>query len=80
MPAKITLPPDLAEQRRRTGGRIRALRTERGWTQEQLAERAGVDRQTIYRMELSSRGLSIDAYLVVAAALGIPAWRLFRDE
>ncbi len=56
------------------------LRTERGWSQEELAERAGVDRQSVGRIELSSRGLSIDAYLAIAGALGVPMGRLHRDE
>lgn len=33
------------------GARVRMLRTERGWSQEELAERAGIDRRTIQRIE-----------------------------
>lgn len=70
------------------GDRIKRLREshldENGqpdpWTQDVLAVHAGLHRNTIIRMETSSRGLSIDAYLVVADALGVPLWRLFRDE
>lgn len=80
MSAKIHLPPDLLAERAQIGARIRALRAERGWSQEHLAERAGVDRQTVYRMELSTHSSSINAYLLVAAALGVPSDRLFRDE
>ncbi len=49
-------------------------------TQEDLGELAGLDRQTIGRIENSVRGNSIDVYLLVADALGVPLWRLFRDE
>jgi len=80
MSAKITLTAEQLERRRAAGARIRTLRTDRGWSQEHLAERASIDRQTIYRIELGTRGPSIDAYLVVADALGVPLWRLFRDE
>jgi transcriptional regulator with XRE-family HTH domain len=80
MSAKINLTESQLRERALVGVRIRHLREDRGWTQPQLAERAAIDRQTVGRMELSLRGPSIDAYLAVAAALGIPAWRLFRDE
>jgi putative transcriptional regulator len=81
MPAKIHLTPEQLTERRAIGARVRALREDRGWTQPQLAERAGLgDRQTIYRIELGTHANSIDAHLVVADALGVPLWRLFRDE
>jgi transcriptional regulator with XRE-family HTH domain len=80
MPAKIHLPPELAADRQRDGARIRRLRRDRGWTQENLAERSGLDRNTISRMETGARGLPITAYYLVAHSLGVPLWRLFRDE
>lgn len=73
MPAKINLTAEQLAQRRAIGARIRTLREEQGWTQPQLAERAGLgDRQTVYRVELGTHASSIDAYLVIAAALGVP--------
>lgn len=72
MPAKINLPDELLEQRRAIGARIRALRTERGWSQEQLAERTTIDRQTIYRIELGTMNSGINTYLLAAAAFGVP--------
>jgi DNA-binding XRE family transcriptional regulator len=81
MPAKIHLRPEQLAERQAIGVRVRALRQGRGWTQPQLAERARLgDRQTIYRIELGTHATSLDAYLVVADALGVPLWRLFRDE
>lgn len=80
MPSKIHLPPELVAERQAIGTRIRVLREERDLSQEKLAELAGLDRQSIYRVELGSRGLSINAYLAVATALGVPTWRFFRDE
>lgn len=80
MPAKIHLPSHLMDERQLIGSRIRRLRAERRWTQEQLAERCGLDRQTISRAETSTRGLPIDVYLLIANALGVPLWRLFRDD
>lgn len=81
MPAKIVLTPEQHAERRAIGIRVRSLREDRGWTQPQLAELAHLgDRQTIYRIELGTHATSINAYLVVADALGVPLWRLFRDE
>lgn len=51
------------------GGRIRALRIQRGWTQEQLAEIAGVSPRTIQRAEAADRA-SFDTVRAVAGAFG----------
>ena len=37
-------------------GRLRVLRTEKGWSQADLAERAGVSRQTINAVETERYG------------------------
>ncbi|MFJ8437689.1 helix-turn-helix domain-containing protein [Kitasatospora griseola] len=80
MPFKIHLPPHLLMDRQVIGGRIKGLREAHGWTQEDLAEHSGLHRNTIIRMETSTQAPSLDAYLLVADALGVPLWRLFRDE
>ncbi len=80
MPFKINLPPHLLMDRQVIGGRIKALREARGWTQEGLAEHSGLHRNTIVRMETGAQAPSLDAYLLVADALGVQAWRLFKDE
>jgi transcriptional regulator with XRE-family HTH domain len=54
------------EQRRALGERIRYLRHERGLSQERLAERAGLDRQSVGNYERSA----------LADALGVAPWRL----
>jgi transcriptional regulator with XRE-family HTH domain len=57
--------------------RIRAARQARGWTQNELADKAGVAARTIYAVE---RGLSCRQATKrrILAALGV-AWEL-RDE
>ncbi len=50
-------------------GRIRALRKSRRWSQEELAERAGLGVATVARLERSGRG-QIATLLRVASALG----------
>jgi transcriptional regulator with XRE-family HTH domain len=53
------------------GGRIRQLRYDRGWSQRQLGDLAGVSESLISRVESGGRGLSKDAARAVATAFGI---------
>jgi transcriptional regulator with XRE-family HTH domain len=59
------------------GTNVRRLREARGWTQAELAERAGVEPRTIQGLEL---GVSARLSTIVAVAnvLGVPVARLFR--
>ena len=54
---------------RMLAARIRTLRTARRWSQEELAERAGLGVATVTRLERSGRG-QISTLLRIAAALG----------
>lgn len=74
------LPDWVRQQRRELGRRLRELRRERDLTQEQLAERAGVDSKTISRAENGHFNIGVDLIGALARALGVPTWRLFRDE
>jgi transcriptional regulator with XRE-family HTH domain len=56
------------------------LRVERGWSQEKLAEVAGLGRHTIYRTELGTHAASIDAIALIACALGVLPRDLFPEE
>lgn len=75
---------DLSElverHRREVGQRLRRLRTEAGLSQIALAERAGLDHRTISRCENGHRATSIDVIARLAFALGVPPWRLLRDD
>ena len=53
------------------GSRLAALRRERGLTQEQLAEAAGLEPLTLSRVENGSRTLSIANLARVAACLDV---------
>jgi len=58
--------------KRDLGTVIRKLRTKRKWTQEQLAERAGLTRSYITLMESGKRGNpSLPAVKALAKALGV---------
>ena len=59
------------------GRRIKILRGQRQWTQAELAQRAGVARQTIISAE-SGRPLRQSALQRVATALGVDVEELMR--
>ncbi|MFF2651451.1 helix-turn-helix transcriptional regulator [Streptomyces sp. NPDC058045] len=64
--------PWILTARRAIGNRIRAVRLHRCLTQERLAELAGLDRQTINRIEQGHAAASIDNLLRIARALDVP--------
>ncbi|UUU21735.1 helix-turn-helix domain-containing protein [Streptomyces sp. DSM 40750] len=70
MPA---LPPDrvqLDERRQAFGDRLRSARREAGLTQEQLAERAGIDRAAYSELERGQRDARLSTLLRIESALG----------
>jgi transcriptional regulator with XRE-family HTH domain len=50
--------------------RLRVLRTERGWTLDELARRSGVNASTISRMETGRRRIALDHLAALSGALG----------
>jgi transcriptional regulator with XRE-family HTH domain len=58
---------------RRVRRRLRELRTERGLTLRQVAERASIDISTLSRLEAGKRRLALDHLPALAAALGVSA-------
>ncbi len=69
MQAKTSEEPVDARVRRR----LRELRTERGLTLAQVAERAHIDLSTLSRLEAGKRRLALDHLPALAAALGVSA-------
>jgi transcriptional regulator with XRE-family HTH domain len=53
--------------------RLRELRTERGLTLHQVAERASIDISTLSRLEAGKRRLALDHIPALAAVLGVSA-------
>jgi transcriptional regulator with XRE-family HTH domain len=53
--------------------RLRELRTERGLTLQQVAERASIDVSTLSRLESGKRRLAVDHIPLLADALGVTA-------
>ena len=72
-----------------TSKRIRALRLRQGYTQEEAAERVGVERSYYSRMERGIKGCSVDVLARTAQVYGVsldylvlgPGWALqFQRE
>lgn len=61
------------------GYRIRLLRTERGWSQERLAERAQVHVNYLGEVERGQRNPAIWNVSRIARALGMSLAELFED-
>jgi transcriptional regulator with XRE-family HTH domain len=63
------------------GARIRALRQQREWTQEELGGRADLDFTTIGGAERGEKSLSLNSLARVADALGVDlAWLVRQRE
>lgn len=57
---------------------IRRFRIEQGLTQAQLAERLGVHRDTVSRVETGKRALELGEFFEWADALGVSSEELFQ--
>ena len=62
------------------GRRIRVLRVARGWSQEGLAEIAGVHRNYIGQVERGAVSVSVSQLLKIARALEVAVGVLVEDE
>ncbi|MGD1082947.1 MAG: helix-turn-helix transcriptional regulator [Candidatus Sulfotelmatobacter sp.] len=63
--------------RRLFGKRLRQLRTERGLSQEQLADLAGLHRNYIGNIERGENGIGIDNIMLLARTLKVKPAALF---
>jgi transcriptional regulator with XRE-family HTH domain len=61
------------------GKRVRELRTARAWSQERLAEEAGMHRTYMWGIEQGARNPSLRHLSRLADALGIPLQTLFDE-
>ena len=61
------------------GRRVRAARTDRGWTLDELAERSGVSRRMIVNVESGTSNASIATLLRLATALHVSLADLVTD-
>lgn len=80
---KRTKPPLDAQARRRrreVGERVRSLRRERKIAQDALANRIGIERSTLQRIEYGKTRTTLDTLWAIADALGVPVTRLLADD
>jgi len=61
------------------GIRVRQLRKLRGWSQEDFAHRAGLDRSYMGGVERGERNISLENICVIAKALDVPTANLFME-
>ena len=60
--------------------RVKELRSERGWTQEQLAQAVGVSRQSINSIERDRHIPSLTLALIFAQVFECPTDQIFQLE
>lgn len=59
---------------------VRALRRQRSWSQEQLAEATKLHRTYIGAVERAERNVSLHSIAKLARGLGVPAFELLRPQ
>jgi len=65
--------------RKKFGQKVTALRKEAGISQEALADRCGLARSYMSRIERGNANPSLDAIEILAGGLKVPINRLFED-
>ena len=68
---KALLFPQVERKLQIVGSQIKLARLRRGWTAQEIAEKASVGRSTITQIEKGSPSVSMGMYLAVLNALGL---------
>lgn len=80
MQAPGDLAPVIKRELRRLGLRLRALRQERGLTQEQAAEAMGIHPKSLPRIEGGRANLTVATLVAAAVAFKVPLREFFAPE
>lgn len=64
----------------RVAANVKLLRARRGWTQGELAERAGLTENRVWALEGGKRRMAVDDVEAFASALEVTPARLLSDE
>lgn len=67
----FSTPTEVSERVKLLGARIRIARKRRGWTIAEMAEKAGINRNTLNALELGKGGVAINAYVCALWVLGL---------
>lgn len=62
------------------GQRVARLRVSNEWSQDQLAQRIGVSRSTVWRVETGERRVTVEELVRLADALGVTPVSFFGQE
>ncbi len=62
------------------GGRVRKLREDRGWTQEELAQAIAIEPATLSRYENAKKAFPLDVLRRIATSLRVPLGHLILDS
>jgi transcriptional regulator with XRE-family HTH domain len=68
-----------ADIQRVVAERIKKIRKKKGITQEQLAERAGLNRTHLYRLETGRQSMTLRTLKIIADALEVRVRELVKD-
>ena len=71
MGIKGTLPLQAVARAKELGYRVRLARTRRGMSIAEVADKAGINRNTLNALELGKPGVALGAYITVLWALGL---------
>ncbi|MEU5036534.1 helix-turn-helix transcriptional regulator [Streptomyces rubiginosohelvolus] len=72
MPRSVPPPDWVITRRRAIGARIRAARGDAGLTQQQVAEKIGMDRANYVNIEQGHIAPLVDSLIRIADAIGVP--------
>ena len=75
MGPRFTLHPDLALMK----NRLKVMRAERNWTQEELGKRVGVSRQAIHALETEKHDPSLDFVYRISKEFGATVEQIFEN-
>lgn len=76
--AKAKAKAERDEELARVGARVRELRRERGLTQKQLSDAAGLHRVNLNKFENGRADVGVSRVRALAQALGVEPGRLFE--
>lgn len=71
MGSKRTLPLQVVERTKELGHRLRLARIRRGMSIAEVADKAGVNRNTLNALELGKPGVALGVYVTVLWTLGL---------
>ena len=69
---KVKIPPAVIRNLVTMGEQIKLARMRRNFTVNLIAERAGISRATLWKVEKGDAGVAIGIYAKVLAAIGLP--------